>query len=130
MIQQQPSKIILDFATFSTSKTEKTLPVTISDKFLPFDNIIVRSRVESRRIRNTNIKIIPGISLDQKASNVSHTWLVNATRTPFLVLGPSKIPGYPSHRQEMIPSIISCKIRLVLNPLEHHLAVKITFFSG
>ena len=81
------------------------MALTLSKEALPARNVGFGAGVESGGIGNTYVKIVPRVTLDEKARDVSYPWLVEAARTPILVLGAAKIPRDAAHANKMIPTV-------------------------
>ena len=86
--------------------------------------------MESGWVGNTDVEVVPRVTLDEQARDVPHPWLVDAARTPILVLGAAKIPCDAPHGDEVIPAVGFLVVRLILEPRQDHVAVAIAIFCG
>lgn len=85
----------------------------------------VGSRVESGGVRHTDVEMVPGVTLDEKARDVTHPGDVDTVRSPILVFSPAEIPCDAAHGNEMIPAVGSVPVRLLPDPLGHHPAMTV-----
>nr|GLL21084.1 unnamed protein product [Ipomoea trifida] len=121
----------------TTSKSESRNVSRISD--VPFEHFVppqstARHAPESlhwvrRRTRKSFLINRRGAPAKQnKARDVAHSGLEYATGAPIHTVLPAEIPCDAPHRDEMIPAVRSVPVRLILDPVKHHLAIPITVF--
>lgn len=91
--------------------------MAIADEALPEGDVGVGGWVESGGVGNTDVEIVPRVSLDEEARDVTHPGLIDATRTPILVLGAAKIPCDATHGNKMIPAVGFSVVGLIVEPV-------------
>lgn len=130
MIQKQSSKIVPNPGAWRSGETEERLAAAIPHETLPLRDVGVGSGVEPGGVRHTDVEMVPRVTLDEEARDVTHPGDVDAVRSPILVFGPAKIPCDAAHGKEMIPAVGSVPIRLLPDPLGHHLAMTVAISRG
>lgn len=130
LVQQHPPEIVAEGAAWSAGEAEERVTAALADEALPASDVVMGAGVESGGVGNTDVEIVPWVALDEKARDVPNPWLVDAARTPILVLGAAKIPCDAPHRDEVIPAVGSSVMRLFMEPPQHHLAVAIAILCG
>ncbi|KAL4355495.1 hypothetical protein GQ457_06G038890 [Hibiscus cannabinus] len=128
-LEQPASEIVLHRPPRRSGEAKKGFAPTVTDEVLPLEDVGVRSGVESAGVRHTDVEIVPGITFDQETRDISHARHVDTVRAPVLVFGSPEIPCDAPHRHKMIPSAGLVPIRLILHPLQYHLAVPITILG-
>lgn len=105
MTQQNPAEVVAERASRRPSEAEERVALARADKVLPERDVGFGARMESGGVGNTDVEIVPRITLYEKARDVSHPRLVDTARTPIVVHGAAKIPRDAPHGNKMIPTV-------------------------
>ncbi|KAF7813292.1 hypothetical protein G2W53_034268 [Senna tora] len=130
LAQQDGSEVVPERLPRRAGEAEERASLPLADEALPLGDVGGGSGVESGGVGHADVEVVPRVAFDQEAGDVLHPWLVDAARTPIFVFGAAEIPCDAAHGDEVIPAVGSFVVRLVVDPLQHHLAVLVAFRGG
>lgn len=130
MSQQEASEVVANCATCRAGEGEEGGAVTCANVVLPLEDVGVGPWVESCGVGYTHVEVVPRVSFDEEACDVSHQWHVDEARPPVPVFGPSEVPRDSTECDEVIPAVGSVPVRLVPDPRQQHPAVPIAILMA